>query len=109
LKNLILYLLDAIFVNPIKRIERKIKYIRIKQYRRKRNKNYLSSNKKEKKREESNINELMNLRDELIGERTFISNKFYKIPVKAIYKQNERRYELEQRIVEIDNNKLKLE
>ena len=51
----------------------------------------------------------MNLRDELIGERTFISNKFYKIPVKEIYKQNERRYELEQRIVEIDNNKLKLE
>ena len=63
-------------------------------------KNYLSLNKKneKKKREESiknqknlkeikkkeiffeklNINELMNLRDELIGERTFISKKFIK-------------------------------
>ncbi len=35
----------------------------------------------------------MNLRDELIGERTFITNEFYKIPVKANNKQ---------RIVEIN-------
>ena len=93
-------------------------------------KNYLSSNKKERKekREESikkqknlkeikqketffeklNINELMNLRDELIGERTFITNEFYKIPVKANNKQNERRSELEQRIAEINNKLAKI-
>ena len=72
-------------------------------------KNYLSSNKKERKEkeeiikeknniqeknqkqkyfEELNIDELMNLRDDLIGERNFINNEFYKIPTKANMKQN---------------------
>lgn len=92
-------------------------------------KEYLSSNKKERKikREGSiekkslketkkketffeklNIEELMNLRDELIGERTFMTNEFYKIPVKATNKQNERRNELEQRIAKINNKLAKI-
>ena len=92
-------------------------------------KQYLSSNKKERKikREESiekqnlkeikkketffeklNIDELMNLRDELIGERTFMTNEFYKIPVKATNKQYERRNELEQGIAQINNKLAKI-
>ena len=92
-------------------------------------KQYLSSNKKERKMkregsiekqnlkeikkketffEKLNIEELMNLRDELIGERTFMTNEFYKIPVKATNKQNERRNELEQRIAQINNKLAKI-
>ena len=92
-------------------------------------KQYLSSNKKERKMkregsiekqnlkeikkketffEKLNIEELMNFRDELIGERTFMTNEFYKIPVKATNKQNERRNELEQRIAQINNKLAKI-
>ena len=92
-------------------------------------KNYLSSNKKERKEkeeiikeknniqeknqkqkyfEELNIDELMNLRDDLIGERNFINNEFYKIPTKANMKQNQRKEELEQRIAQINNELAKI-
>ena len=49
-----------------------------------------------------------NKRDELIGERTFMTNEFYKIPMKATNKQNERRNELEQRIAQINNKLAKI-
>ena len=92
-------------------------------------KKFLSSNKKEKKekeelyKEQSNkkenkkketffeklsIEELMNLRDELIGERATLTNEFYKIPIKANMKQKQRRNELEQRLSQINNKLAKI-
>ena len=92
-------------------------------------KKFLSSNKKEKKekeelyKEQSNkkenkkketffeklsIEELMNLRDKLIGERATLTNEFYKIPIKANMKQKQRRNELEQRLSQINNKLAKI-
>ena len=71
------------------------------------------SNKKEVKKKETffeklSIEELMNLRDELIGERTSLTNEFYKIPIKANIKQKQRRNELEQRLSQINNKLAKI-
>ena len=71
------------------------------------------SNKKEVKKKETffeklSIEELMNLRDELIGERTSLTNEFYKIPIKANMKQKQRRNELEQRLSQINNKLAKI-
>ena len=65
-------------------------------------------NQKQKYFEELNIDELMNLRDGLIGERNFINNEFYKIPTKATIKQNQRKEELEKRIAQINNELAKI-
>ena len=121
---------DLIEVNPYKKESKgKLSKLELNTIEEKEIMQYLSSNKKERKikREESiekqkskevkkketffeklTIDELMNLRDELIGERTFITNEFYKIPVKANNKQNERRNELEQRIALINNKLAKI-
>ena len=50
----------------------------------------------------------MDLRDELVGERNFITNEFYKIPTKATIKQNQRRNELEKRLAQINNELAKI-
>ena len=121
---------DLIEVNPYKKESKgKLSKLELNTIEEKEIMQYLSSNKKERKikREESiekqkskevkkketffeklTIDELKNLRDELIGERTFITNEFYKIPVKANNKQNERRNELEQRIALINNKLAKI-
>ena len=72
------------------------------------NGNINTQNKQIKFFEKLNINELMNLRDELVGERNFITNEFYKIPTKATIKQNQRRNELEERIAQINNELAKI-
>ena len=72
------------------------------------NGNINTQNKQIKFFEKLDINELMNLRDELVGERNFITNEFYKIPTKATIKQNQRRNELEERIAQINNELAKI-
>ena len=50
----------------------------------------------------------MDRRDELIGERNYLTNEFYKIPTKANMKQNQKRIECEQRISQINNELAKI-
>ena len=67
-----------------------------------------NNNKTEKFFEKLNIEELMDRRDELIGERNYLTNEFYKIPTKANMKQNQKRIECEQRISQINNELAKI-
>ena len=74
----------------------------------KENEEIKEKNKQQKYFEQLNIDELMNIRDELIGERNRINNEFYKIPTKANSKQNQRKNELENRLAQINNELAKI-
>ena len=133
-KNNIIDDLIQIHGSKKKELKGKLNKLELNKIEEKEIKNYLSSNKKERREkekekekeeiineksnirekqkqkyfEELNINDLMNIRDELIGERNFINNEFYKIPIKANMKQNQRKNELEERIAQINNELAKI-
>ena len=134
-KNNIIDDLIQIHGSKKKELKGKLNKLELNNIEEKEIKDYLSSSKKEKKEinenkeekiknnqintqdkkdkkvkffEKLNINELMDLRDELVGERNFITNEFYKIPTKATIKQNQRRNELEKRLAQINNELAKI-
>ena len=125
-KNIIID--DLIYNNKKKEIKGQLSKLELNNINDEEIKKYLIGNKKEKKEiskeqkyneeennnktekffEKLNIEELMDRRDELIGERNYLTNEFYKIPTKANMKQNQKRIECEQRISQINNELAKI-